>query len=860
MSFLNDIGLNNLIDKIKIRLFDNASKNLLSSTNWVQGLLSDDDSAENIDMTNKYYITSPYISVDAKFKKITITAISGNIQKIYQLDNDKNKLAFYTNIISQDTHFTITLNEDCKYIRFSMGSNMTITSKDYNNIVKAQVEYGDKSTYYEDYYATNKTLFNTTNNINAYIIDNANKNLLQIPRYYNTEVIDGVTYTLNRDNTGELINITANGIANSTVANYYITLNTTLPNGRYIFTSGIQDIYNGKFKFIYLMNNNNVIEQKELNVKDVINITDNNKLIGFYLKTENGYNANNIICKPMIRQIDIDNEDYEVFYKTQKQLNKSVNAIEDLLIDNNCRNLLPLTLDNIKTLNEGNWNDNTYIINGLTITINSINNYVSDIIVNGNANATTILNLGNYNLNAGRYILSGCPSNGKQQTKYVLRALSDYYDEGNGVEFYNENQINVSLIIYNNNTVSNLIFKPMIRYATVSNDIFEPYRLNNKQINDMLVDINNDIDELYISKIYTEVTYNQLVNLINNNELIKGGQYRITDYNTTTTQNDTQSANHQFDIIVTADDSNKLNHNAKAIQHINDTYFVGSNLAAWELKYDINNNTSKYIWADNVNGKGVIYYMKDEFNNKAGYDFKNIMFKYYKITDIVTNSVCANCTGLIGTYSSSKVFAFNQYTTDDYFTININDYQFKYTFNKDNEDFSINNKCFNNTISPYQYEEQYVLNHISFDTTNTIYNNQFNNFNYNISFLGDCHNNIFNGCHSIITNNMFYSNIIDNYSSWLFFDEACYFNKLSMRSRSNGFGQEFQCNIVDTEFINNQVGKKCQYNHFKINTQNQIFADEYKNHTWGEGDVTSSELQELSDKIDDIINDIYTPY
>lgn len=57
------------------------------------------------------------------------------------------------------------------------------------------------------------------------------------------------------------------------------------------------------------------------------------------------------------------------------------------------------------------------------------------------------------------------------------------------------------------------------------------------------------------------------MNLRDNGELIPGQQYRITDYVTTTTQSNTQSAGHQFDIIVTADDVNVLNENARACLH-----------------------------------------------------------------------------------------------------------------------------------------------------------------------------------------------------------------------------------------------------------------------------------------------------
>lgn len=50
-----------------------------------------------------------------------------------------------------------------------------------------------------------------------------------------------------------------------------------------------------------------------------------------------------------------------------------------------------------------------------------------------------------------------------------------------------------------------------------------------------------------------------------------------------------------------------------------------NDLSKWELKYSLDNDTRKYTWA-HTNGKGVIFYMKDDFGNECGYDFKNILF------------------------------------------------------------------------------------------------------------------------------------------------------------------------------------------------------------------------------------------
>jgi len=80
--------------------------------------------------------------------------------------------------------------------------------------------------------------------------------------------------------------------------------------------------------------------------------------------------------------------------------------------------------------------------------------------------------------------------------------------------------------------------------------------------------------------------------------------------------------NSKFNIIVVADSKNTLNENARAV----DNTFSTAVCKAWKLKYSINNDKSRFSWADENGGKGVIYYMKDEWNNECPYDFKNIKF------------------------------------------------------------------------------------------------------------------------------------------------------------------------------------------------------------------------------------------
>lgn len=59
-------------------------------------------------------------------------------------------------------------------------------------------------------------------------------------------------------------------------------------------------------------------------------------------------------------------------------------------------------------------------------------------------------------------------------------------------------------------------------------------------------------------------------------------------------------------------------------------YFDTSNLSAWKVWYCLDNDSTRFYWADTENGKGVIYRLIDEYNNDLPYDFKNILFLRYK--------------------------------------------------------------------------------------------------------------------------------------------------------------------------------------------------------------------------------------
>lgn len=127
--------------------------------------------------------------------------------------------------------------------------------------------------------------------------------------------------------------------------------------------------------------------------------------------------------------------------------------------------------------------------------------------------------------------------------------------------------------------------------------------------------------------IFFSGTSSEVKALRSQGKLVPGASYRITDYVATTTQEGTQSANHPFDIIVKAIAPDTLSEEALAAPHAGDTYFtgLGAKMEAWRLMYCIDDDATRFIWADTENGKGVVYRLVDEWGNDAPYDFKGIL-------------------------------------------------------------------------------------------------------------------------------------------------------------------------------------------------------------------------------------------
>ena len=162
-------------------------------------------------------------------------------------------------------------------------------------------------------------------------------------------------------------------------------------------------------------------------------------------------------------------------------------------------------------------------------------------------------------------------------------------------------------------------------------------------------DVKNNIPE---PMVMVNVTYSELKALRDSNKLTPGCEYRIIDYVTTTMQENTISAGHQFDIIVTADSENTLNEIVRACN--NDEVYITkfwSSMGWYEsprsFSYD-----GKYVLDGNVYCK---YKTDDNFSGELLFDFNDKTKVYFDSEEI----------RFIPSYYRNEEFGYTDWTSND---------------------------------------------------------------------------------------------------------------------------------------------------------------------------------------------------
>ena len=330
-------------------------------------------------------------------------------------------------------------------------------------------------------------------------------NLVPFPYFASSYTTNGITFTVNSDGT-----ITANGTA--TALAIFDAINSelyapfSLDAGDYILTDGLAAAdYSNAYTAITLMHSDGITEYNYADTS-----TNNNDFTMpapstikyFYLGCciKSGATVSNLVFKPMIRLASDSDETYRSYApKNNNLLSYAANGILG------AKNLLPLNLENIKSLNTaGTWSGNAYAQNGITYTVETNSDgSVADIKVNGTSSALNndlVLYSGDLTNFAGK-LLTGNP--GADHTTIRTELIGSPYtnygnDNGDGVIIKNGVGANCKIFIRvdPSTTVSNQIFKPMVRLANDSDPTFRPFAMTNLQLTNAFVRTSHNVPRI----------------------------------------------------------------------------------------------------------------------------------------------------------------------------------------------------------------------------------------------------------------------------------------------------------------------------------------------------------------------------
>jgi hypothetical protein len=329
------------------------------------------------------------------------------------------------------------------------------------------------------------------------------------------------------------------------------------------------------------------------------------------------------------------------------------------------------------------------------------------------------------------------------------------------------------------------------------------------------------IDGVLVGAGVHSVTYSELTSLKNNSSLKPGQWYRLTDYEFTTTQSNTEAAkNTLFDILILATSENTLSELCRAINKDSSKTFCNK----WQIWYTIDNIN----WSDTTTGKGTITRMIDDHNNDCHYDFKNCLFYRWENNETIS----------AGTYLL--------YSVSD----NGNMKHKFYTFDKNEEDYSLDDNCFNNKIVGLTNSELpnnvllLINTYIRFininGRKNTCIDCQYidvdvsnQNIFYQCKFINIgkySSENTLVGCEYLHIGELFSKNILLGglYST---FGNSCKSNTI-LDFNSIKIGNEFLSNNA-LHFNRNNIGNYCMHNDFGSYFINNNVGNRCHNNTFG---------------------------
>ena len=352
------------------------------------------------------------------------------------------------------------------------------------------------------------------------------------------------------------------------------------------------------------------------------------------------------------------------------------------------------------------------------------------------------------------------------------------------------------------------------------------------------------------------VSYAELVAFRNDGKLRPGHHYRITDF-VTTVANDAEarSVGHPFDIIVLATAADTLSEEARAIANENYAeYFATANLSAWKVWYCLDNDTTRFQWADETNGRGVIYRLIDEWQNDCPYDFKNVQFKRYRVVDESPSGELQDLDGqYIGTNSEMQHLGIDESEFVWAYTFSFGDRYSAPTdasligFNRSDigEGYGDKGHYGDNIILPCtchltvdnDQNSVFCLNNIVWFTNNVLHRalisgNRIDGECINMTLSGHG-THIKHDCRNIITGDGCYANTFGVCCSSITLGPSCGGNTFGNYCFNNSFGNGCYWNTFGNNCWYNSFGNYCSNNSFGNNCGGNTFGNDFRYNTFG---------------------------
>lgn len=246
------------------------------------------------------------------------------------------------------------------------------------------------------------------------------------------------------------------------------------------------------------------------------------------------------------------------------------------------------------------------------------------------------------------------------------------------------------------------------------------------------------------------------------------------------------------------------------VSPIPETKIVPVNMSAWELKYCLDNDKDLFDWAA-TEGKGVIYYMKDEFGNEAPYDFKNALFQRKNITGVSSSILSAFTQGENSRLGLPNNYAITCGNSNYYY------YTFDSPYNAGN-DSSLFGESAYNIIKPYIVDGQRIINNIVLGFAN---NNNIGNNCFDLTLWGTVReNNLAYNCSNLL--------IVGLTQSVMTYVRTSTFFSLGATIFGNGCSQN-----IGNMFTNSEIGESCNNNNFGTGNMQIKMGSGCANNTFG---------------------------